>query len=155
MRLAPAKGEDLLHQLLCPPARSEDFLQALQRRVARPHVLARKLRIAHDRRQDVVEVMRHATGQRPQRLHLLRLAQLRLEMGARGLDPFDFGNVRDDAEDAGRHAGIVDGARLVQYHVVQRAIGMRNLAFVGLQTGRAMEQLEILVAVDLRKSPGR
>src|SRR5580700_10057779 len=42
-------------------------------------VLLRELAVADDGTQDVVEVMRDATGQRADRLHLLRLPQLRLE----------------------------------------------------------------------------
>ena len=45
-------------------------------------VLARRRHVADDGGQDVVEVVRDAAGERADRLHLLRVAQLRLERGA-------------------------------------------------------------------------
>src|SRR5208282_5210462 len=39
-----------------------------------------QIAIAQDDAQDVVEIMRHAAGQLADRLHLLRLAELRLEL---------------------------------------------------------------------------
>ena len=67
----------------------------------RAHVLARQLDVAHDRGQDIVEVVRHAAGQRAQRLHLLRLAQLRFERGAFGLGLLALGDVAGNA-----HRGV-------------------------------------------------
>src|SRR5207302_1320292 len=61
-------------------------LHGLQRVIAiapqgsvRRRSLLRKLPVPHDRSEDIVEVMGDAAGQRPHRLHLLRLPQLRLQ----------------------------------------------------------------------------
>ena len=56
---------------------------AHDRRVAdRLGALARQHHVAGDAGQDVVEVVRDAAGQLADRFHLLRLAQLALELGA-------------------------------------------------------------------------
>ena len=51
--------------------------------------------------EDVVEIMRHAAGQLPDRFHFLRLDQLRLE-------PAALGDVASDALDGERLAVAVD-----------------------------------------------
>src|SRR5437016_11955004 len=51
---------------------------APQRSVRRRALLC-KLPVPHDRSEDIAEVMGDAAGQRPHRLHLLRLPQLRLQ----------------------------------------------------------------------------
>src|ERR1051326_4831175 len=52
----------------------------LRRLVAVRLSVAQQRRMDGDNAEDVVEIMRDAPGQRSDRLHLLRLAQLRLEL---------------------------------------------------------------------------
>ena len=58
--------------------------------------------------EDVVEVVRDATGQMPDRLHLLGLPQLLLQTSALGLGGLASGNVPCDG-DRMRRATIADG----------------------------------------------
>ena len=55
--------------------------QPMQTRIVR-QALAQQVEIAHHRHQQIVEVMRDAAGELPDRLHLLRLAQLLLRLFA-------------------------------------------------------------------------
>src|SRR5437660_12854002 len=54
-------------------------IEMAPQRSVRRRALLRKLPVPHDRSEDIVEVMGDAAGQRPHRLHLLRLPQLRLQ----------------------------------------------------------------------------
>ena len=84
-RLAAAKGEDLLHHIAPAHGCLADLLQTLQRRGIGAHVLAHQFDIAQDGGEDVVEIVRNASGQRADGLHLVRFAQLRFEQSLRGL----------------------------------------------------------------------
>ena len=76
--LGAAVREDLRHQRLGAVARVHDGVDvALE--VARRWPSLRELAVAEDRAEDVVEVVRDAAGEVAHRLHLLGLAQLRLE----------------------------------------------------------------------------
>ncbi len=77
--LLAAEGQDLAHQLAATPSGRADLAQAFLRRRVGRQVLAREVGVAQDGGQDVVEIVRHATGQRAQRLHLLRLRQPRFQ----------------------------------------------------------------------------
>ena len=58
----------------------------------------RKLAVAADREEQVVEIVGHAAGQLPERLELLRLAQLTLEVRVLELDGLALGFVEHDAD---------------------------------------------------------
>ena len=79
VRLPPPEGEDLLDELAGARARLLDFGQALLRRMLRHEILPRQFDVADDRAEDVVEVVGDAAGEGAEGLHLLRLAQRRLE----------------------------------------------------------------------------
>ncbi len=76
------------------------------------HVLARQFHVADDRRHDVVEVVRDAAGERAQRLHLLRFAQLAFDLGPRRLGPPAFGDVAHESEQALPECGHLQHADL-------------------------------------------
>ena len=78
-RLAPAERQYLAHQITATDARLADFLDAHQCRGIALDILAHQLGIAENGRNDVVEIMCNATGQRADRRHFLRLAHLRLK----------------------------------------------------------------------------
>ena len=76
--LPSAEGQDLPNQLGGPRPALRDRLEVLEHGVVVADVHLRQLGVAADRRQDVVEVVRDAPGQRADGLHLLGLAQLLL-----------------------------------------------------------------------------
>jgi hypothetical protein len=82
---AAAEGEDALDQRLGAQARGERRVDVAAQRRALGGVLLRQLAVAEDRREDVVEVVGDAAGERADRLELLCLAQLQLEAVALGL----------------------------------------------------------------------
>jgi hypothetical protein len=82
---AAAEREDALDERLGAHAGGQRGIDVATQ--CRPFggVLLRQLAVAENRRQDVVEVVRDAAGERADRLELLRLAQLQLEAVALGL----------------------------------------------------------------------
>ena len=89
-RLAAAEGQQLRGELRTARDGGDRGLQALLGAVIARDVATEELQIAADDLQHVVEVVRDAAGQLADRLHLLRLKQLRLGLGAlgnRGRDP--------------------------------------------------------------------
>src|SRR4029450_4672058 len=82
---------------------------------------------ANDALQYVVEVVRNAAGELTDRLHLLRLAKLRLENGSFGLGALAGGNVAPDVEHV-RFALVPDG-HAAQFQVPLRTIHVKQLRF--------------------------
>ena len=76
---AAAEGEDALDQSLCPGRGLQHLVQVSARQAHGRDMPLRELAVAEDRAEDVVEVVRDAAGERAHRLHLLRLAKLRLQ----------------------------------------------------------------------------
>ena len=77
--LEPGEGEELVGQVRRLGGRGQDLLGGLVRGRARPSLVQQLRAVAADRREQVVEVVRDATGEPPGRLELLGLAQLLLE----------------------------------------------------------------------------
>src|SRR5258707_11598286 len=71
-RLLPTEGEDLLDEVLGAVAGGDDLLRVFQRFRVRREVFDEKSRIAENRGENIVEVVRDATGQPAHRFHLLR-----------------------------------------------------------------------------------
>src|SRR6266516_7833106 len=65
-----------------PTRRSSDLIGILAAGIRGGEVLEEEVRIARDRREDVVEVVRDAARQPAHRFHLLGLPQLLLELNA-------------------------------------------------------------------------
>ena len=88
--------------------------------------------VADDRRQDVVEVVRDATGEPPERLHLLHAPQSIVE-------PLELGDLVHQRQDARlsveideleRHDRVVDASRAIAHRdleVADRADGLQRL----------------------------
>ena len=77
--LLAAEGEELAHEARGPLGGAHDVLHLAQARVVRVEAPAQQLAVAHDHREQVVEVVGDAAREPADRLHLLRLAQLLLE----------------------------------------------------------------------------
>ena len=96
-RMMPAEGQDLADQLAGAvtggPNHRQFLLRPLQR--ARFDVAACQVCIADDRTQHIVEVVGDAAGQGADRLHLLRLAQLRFQQAPRAFGVFAGCQVTD------------------------------------------------------------
>src|SRR5450432_3830116 len=82
--LPPAKGQQLTRQGGGPFARLIDFLNILAQRIAWAQRVQRLRAVTVDYGQQIVKVVGYATGQAADRLHLLRLEKLRLEVFAAG-----------------------------------------------------------------------
>jgi hypothetical protein len=78
-RASPAEGEQLAGQRPCTIGRIADAEQVGTRLVVGGPGLERELRVAGDRSQEVVEVVRDPACEPSDRLHLLRLAKLFFE----------------------------------------------------------------------------
>ncbi len=79
MYLAAREGEQLPRQLRGAASGTVDLLHLAPARISGRQPAQEQLAVAVDRRQQVVEVVGHPTGQPAHRLHLLRLAQLLFE----------------------------------------------------------------------------
>ena len=82
--LTAAEREELLGQAGGTLARLMNFVDVAATRVVRSEVGHQQIGIAADGREDVVEVVCHATRQAPDRLHFLRQDDLFLEQPAIG-----------------------------------------------------------------------
>jgi len=84
----PAKGENLRNEIARTHAGLESVGQKCTRGMGLRQIELGELQVAEDAREDVVEIVSHATGERPDGLHFLGLAQLKLELLAHlvGLD---------------------------------------------------------------------
>lgn len=74
--LPPAEGEDLIHDLLGPAARLIDLVNILIVLVFRAQLMLQKLRVAHDRSQQVVKFVDDSSSQGANGLQLLVVAHL-------------------------------------------------------------------------------
>ena len=119
--LAPAERQDALHQIARAATGLEDFLQADGRRVVALHVFQRQPRVAQDRGHDVVEVVRHAAGQRAQGFEFLRFAQLHFQRQALVFGGAAFGQVEVDAETLHAALGVLH-EHLVAVHLDAGAV---------------------------------
>ncbi len=96
--LPMTESEDLAHQVARALGCAAHLRQGLHCPVSLPlhDVLGRKLGIAEDRTEHVVEIVGDATGQRADRLDLLRLPQVRLEQAPGALGLGALGHVAND-----------------------------------------------------------
>ena len=78
-KAAAAESENALDQHLCALGRVHDVVQIAAQGALFRRLLQGELAVAQDGAEDVVEVVGDAAGQRADRLHLLRLPQLRFE----------------------------------------------------------------------------
>ena len=121
VRLAPAEGQNLMHQVAGPQGRLAHMGQPRRSVGGRHTGLRGQRQVAQHGAEDVVEIMRNAASQRAQRLHLLRFAQ-RI-VGALALD--------GDGRQAGGfgHCGqcLVGG---LGHHALVDAEGAQNRAAV-------------------------
>ena len=97
--------------------------QILPQRIFLRHVVEHQAAVAEDRGQQVVEVVRDAAGELADRLHLLRLPQLLLELAPLG----DVARVDDDGADR-RIVQTVDADALHDPPVAVRVLEAHLLA---------------------------
>ena len=98
--LLAAEGQQLPGQSRGALSGLVDLHEAGPQRIARAQLAEQQLAVAVDHRQQVVEVVRHAARQPPDRFHLLRLLEL-------GFQRLALGNVmRDDLHAANLPIGI-------------------------------------------------
>src|SRR6266850_1304993 len=93
--LAAAIGEDLVDQAARPVRRGENVLRVALEWRARGGLLDEHFGVAQDASEDVVEVVRDATSEAADRLHLLRLPQALLEPRALGIGELALGDVAE------------------------------------------------------------
>ena len=74
--LPPAEGQQLPRERGRALARRPDLLQVLPERILLRHVVQHQVAVAEDRREEIVEVVSDAAGERADRLHLLHLAEV-------------------------------------------------------------------------------
>ena len=118
-RLPAAEREQLARQARAAIHRLLDLGRLVARRIVGRELHQQQVRRAHDAHQDVVEVVRDAAGQPPDRFELLRLPQLLLERAPLG----------DVADEPGQHrAAVAAESRDRQLE--------RELAAVGAQAGQ-------------------
>jgi hypothetical protein len=99
--LAAAEHQHLLDQVARPLAGTLRLREVGGQARVRERLVAVACQrdVAHDRGEQVVEVVGDAAGQLPDRLHLLRLTQARLQFLPLGLGPHALGDVARDRED--------------------------------------------------------
>src|SRR5882762_1793278 len=102
-----AEAENAVDECLGAPGRVHDTIEVAPQRAACGRMLLRKLAVPQDRPEDVVEVMGDAAGERPDRLHLLRLPQLRLQVFLVDLRLLLRGDVDCRADEPPRLAGHI------------------------------------------------
>ena len=83
-RLPAAEGQELAGEVAGALGRAADLLEILAVGTVGREVEQHQIRVAENRRQDVVEVVGHAAGQGAEGVHLLRLPQLLFELLALG-----------------------------------------------------------------------
>ena len=101
--LPAGEGQKPAHQRARPVARLQNLIHVGAKLVLRPQKVLGQLRVAGDDGQEVVEIVRHAAGQAPHRLHLLRLAKFLLQL-------LVLGNVHHHA------AELADLAAFISHH---------------------------------------
>ena len=78
--LLAREGQQLAHQIGGAVGVLLDLHDVGEGRVARPEAQQQKIAKADHRGEQIVEIMRHAAGELADRLHLLRLGELRLDL---------------------------------------------------------------------------
>ncbi len=96
-RLAAAEGEELADEGGAAPGGTADLLDVGTVLVGERRVLEQELRVAVDRREEVVEVVRHAAGEPADGLHLPPLAARLLGLAKRLLGGVPLGDVHAEA----------------------------------------------------------
>src|SRR5690606_35625266 len=81
--LLTAECQELASQPGGPCRGVPDLLGILPQRIGLPQAIEEELCVPLYRSEDIVEIMRHRTGQTPYRLHLLRVSELRLTLRQR------------------------------------------------------------------------
>ena len=143
-RLAPREREQLTHQTRRAIGVLADLHDVLERGIGRPVVDQQQIRIADDRGQNVVEVMRDAAGELADRLHLLALREILLQR-------LLLGGVERDHVGAGALAAARFRRRDEEAHralalALDRRVDRRDvgLAFGGLGDGRLQRRVVAL-----------
>ena len=115
-QLLPAEGQEFLGQFRGALSRLQNLFQPGLGSIAVRQFAQEHLAVAVDHRQQIVEIVRHAAGQPPDALHLLRLQVLRLDpfalrdVAQRRLGPddppvlFDLRDQRLDPDTASRRS---------------------------------------------------
>src|SRR5882757_5131351 len=86
----------------------------------------RKLAVAQDRAENIVEVVRNAPGERSHCFHLLRLSELSFEALPLHLSIFSRGDLDRGADEANHLAGPVAQSASARLHPMPLAIGMAD-----------------------------
>ena len=109
--LPAAEGQELARQAGRALRRPADLLHVVGKGVALLEHAPDQVAVAHDHREEVVEVVGDPAGQPSDRLHLLRLPEL-------GLEPLPLGGILEDRECPDRRAGRVpeEGEREAALH---------------------------------------
>ena len=103
---AAAEGQQLLRQIARALAGLRDFVQVREPAAVGRQVLTRQVGEAENRLEQVVEVVRDAAGQLPDRLQLAALRDLVLQPRPLLLGALPLGDVPRDQQDAGGVAGL-------------------------------------------------
>ncbi len=141
-RLFAAEREDLPNEIGGAPGRRGNGIEARNDRVSGLDIESRDLDVGHHRRQQIVEVVRDATGERADGFHLLCLAQLRLEDGALFLGKLALADVQHHG-----HVLRAECATAQDRGNGQRDPRLRALVPAQTQLGR---ELRHFVACELR-----
>ena len=125
-RLAAREGEQLADEARRAVGVLLDLHDVLEGRIGRPVIGEQQVRIADDRGQHVVEVMRDAAGELADRLHLLRLREILLQRALLGrVERVEEGGFRaalgffGRQEQANRALSLAD-----ERHVERRNVGL-------------------------------
>jgi hypothetical protein len=95
----PAERQHLPYELAGAKRALQKPVEVNTRAVAFGDTAERELGVAHDRGQDVVEVVCDAAGHRADGLHLVRVPQVRLELGLLALRALAVGDVGHGADE--------------------------------------------------------
>src|SRR6202035_53158 len=126
---AAAEAENALDERLCTPRRVHDIVEVAPQGAACSRMLVRKLAVPQDRAEDVVEVMGDTAGQCPDRLHLLRLPQLRLQVFLVDLRLLSRGDVNCRADEPIRLARRITQATATCEHPTPLAFRLTDAVF--------------------------
>ena len=119
--LPPAERQQLPGQRRGAIARRLNFQQIQAQRILLRDLVEHQVAVAEDRREQVVEVVRDPAGELTDRFHLLRLAQLLLELAPLG----DVARVDDDGADG----GVAEAVDADPFHDPPRAVGVMEPDF--------------------------
>ena len=135
--LLAAEGEQLPRQRRRALGGLANLRHVLMQNMIRRKLLQGHIAVAENRREDVVEIMRHAAGQLPDGLHFLRLLKLFLQF----LALRHIARIEDDSG----HDGIVEQIISAAFEDTIRAVAMaeteRELRSVPLPLQRRLKRL--------------